>query len=308
MSVVSISLNSPARISFLSLTFLGDAFKANLCHPTLVAGEMRITCFNSTPIFEFPFLNAGRGQGSFYVDRLPVHIAQTFGLPNDLDAIVATADLQGRERFQSGIGGPPRLLGEVLPERLAVDVLSGLNIASERTGIILAGDFYTVPNLDKRGGSGDVSSVWQAFARQFKWVVGVAGNHDLFGSDVAPASCLAGNAHYLDGETAVMDGVTIAGIGGIVGNPQKAHRKTDKEFASFIEMLVSASPEILVMHDGPDDPERGQRGSPIIRQVVERLNSTLLIRGHAHWETPFVQFANGTQILNVDCRVAVLHR
>ena len=230
------------------------------------------------------------------------------GLPDDLDAIVATADLQGRERFQDGIGGPPRLLGEVLPERLAVELLPELNIIPERVGVILAGDFYTVPNLDKRGGSGDVTSVWQAFARQFKWVIGVAGNHDMFGCSVAPSNRLAGNTHYLDGESTVIDDVNVAGIGGIVGNPRKPHRKTDDDFAAQIEAIVSDAMDILVMHDGPDDPERGQRGSPIIRQVLERLDSTLLVRGHAHWHEPFAVLPNGTQVLNVDCRVAILHR
>ena len=281
---------------------------ANLALQPAVAEEMRITSFSNEPISEIPFLNAGRGQGSFYVDQLPVHVAQLTGLPDDLDAIIATADLQGRERFQDGIGGPPRLLGEVLPERLAIELLPELNIIPERVGVILAGDFYTVPNLDKRGGSGDVTPVWQAFARQFKWVAGIAGNHDMFGGSVAPSSRLAGNAHYLDGEAAVVDGLRIAGIGGIVGNPRKPHRKTDEVFVAHIETLVSKGTDILAMHDGPDAPERGEQGSPIIRQALERLNSTLLIRGHAHWHEPFTELANGTQVLNVDCRVAVLRR
>ena len=269
---------------------------------------MRITSFNHKPLCEIPFLNAGRGPGSFYVDRMPVHLGQLSGLPDDLEAILATADLQGRERFQDGLGGPPRLLGEVLPERLARELLPDLNITPQRVGVILAGDFYTVPNLDQRGGTGDVTAVWQAFARQFKWVVGVAGNHDLFGGSVTPASRPAGNADYLDGETVVRDGLTIGGIGGIVGNPRKPHRKNDEEFTASLEAVLSEAPDILVMHDGPEDAERGQRGSPIIRQVLERLDATLLIRGHAHWKEPFALLANGTQVLNVDCRVAILHR
>ncbi|MEZ6125825.1 MAG: metallophosphoesterase [Planctomycetaceae bacterium] len=269
---------------------------------------MRITSFNNEPISEIPFLNAGRGQGSFYVDRLPVHVGQLSGLPDDLDAIIATADLQGRERFQDGIGGPPRLLGEVLPERLAVELLLALNLIPERVGVILAGDFYTVPNLDKRGGSGDVTSVWQAFARQFKWVVGVAGNHDIFGNSAAPAQRISANSHYLDGQRVMLSGLVIAGIGGIAGNPRKPHRKPDEDFTLHLERLTGAAPDIIVMHDGPDDPDRRQRGSSIIRQTLERLRPSLLIRGHAHWDTPLAELNNGTQILNVDCRVAVLRR
>ncbi|MCA9061013.1 MAG: hypothetical protein KDA85_21020, partial [Planctomycetaceae bacterium] len=41
----------------------------NLQPECAVAGKMRITSFNNEPISEIPFLNAGRGQGSFYVDR-----------------------------------------------------------------------------------------------------------------------------------------------------------------------------------------------------------------------------------------------
>ena len=51
-------------------------------------------------------------------------------------------------------------------------------------GVLLAGDLYTVPALDRRGGSGDVTAVWRAFGDEFSWVVGVAGNHDTFGADL----------------------------------------------------------------------------------------------------------------------------
>ncbi len=49
---------------------------------------------------------------------------------------------------------------------------------SSPVAALLAGDFYTVPALDKRGGTGDVTDVWRAFGECFAWV---AGNHDLFG-------------------------------------------------------------------------------------------------------------------------------
>lgn len=269
---------------------------------------MRITSFENVPVLEIPFLNAGRGPGDFFVDRLPVHLGQVTGLPEELDALIATADLQGRETFQEAMGGPIRLLGEVLPERLAADILPALNLSPARTGVILAGDFFTVPNLDRRGGSGDVSSVWQAFARQFKWVAGVAGNHDLFGHSPAPARRISANSHYLDAELVTLDGLSIAGIGGIVGNPEKPHRSTEKDLVEQIERLSVSAPRLFVMHDGPDDPVRGQRGSPVIRQALERVEPTLLVRGHAHWNEPCAVLSNRTQVLNVDCRVAILRR
>ena len=49
-------------------------------------------------------------------------------------------------------------------------------------GLLLCGDLYVRPALDARGGLGDVRPVWRAFARHFRWVAGVPGNHDAFGT------------------------------------------------------------------------------------------------------------------------------
>lgn len=268
---------------------------------------MRIKTFNSEPILEYRFLNSGKGPGDFYVDQLPVHLGTVDSLPAGLDAIVATADLQGREQFEDGDGGPPRLLGEVLPDKL-VGLLDRYNLAPDRVGVVLAGDFYTVPNLDKRGGTGDVTRVWKSFARSFRWVAGVAGNHDLFDGAVEPKSRLASNAHFLESTFSQIDNLRVAGVGGIVGNPRKPQRKDDQQFIASLEQLLTAEPDLLIMHDGPNDERIGQRGSPMIRMTVERLPRTLLIRGHAHWTEPLIELANSTQVLNVDCRVAILTR
>ncbi len=83
-------------------------------------------------------------------------------------------------KFKHQTGPQLRLLGEWLPQILAESILPGLPLPAGRVGVLLAGDFYTVPSLDKRGGSGDVDSVWQAFGEHFHWVVGVAGNHDTY--------------------------------------------------------------------------------------------------------------------------------
>jgi Icc protein len=269
---------------------------------------MKIASIAQEPSTEILFLNAGKGAGSFYVDRLPVLVATTDSLPPDLDAIIATADLQGRERFEEAKGGPPRLLGEALPHRLSDEILPGLGIRAERAGVILAGDFYTVAALDRRGGSGDVTSVWQAFGECFKWTVGVPGNHDTFGDTPHPKARLGHNLHYVDNDRVSVDGLRIVGLGGIIGNPRRPHRRTDREFAQTLDLLLSEPSDVLIMHDGPDVPGRGLRGSPAIRQVLEQLGPPLVVRGHAHWAEPLVELAQGTMVLNVHGRVVILVR
>jgi len=134
-----------------------------------------------------PYLNAGKGIGNFYSVTLPVHIAQVDRLPLGTSAIIVTADLQGRETFDSAAGQPLRLLGEVVPSLLATQILSDSEFSQGEVGVFLAGDFYTVPGLDKRGGTGDVTPVRRAFSDQFDWVCGVPGEFGFsnYASDFA---------------------------------------------------------------------------------------------------------------------------
>lgn len=266
---------------------------------------MRITSIQPELIQEIPFLNAGRGPGSFYRDSLPVHHGFVDALPEGMSAIIVTADLQGRETFESSGGRPIRLLGEVLPAVLVQEIIPNLGIGDGRIGVLLAGDFYTVPALDKRGGSGDVREVWQAFANEFDWVAGVAGNHDLFG-DTATRPRFARPIHFLDDDTVIIEDISIAGLSGIPGNPRRPWRRTEVDFVETLELLLCDSPAMVIMHDGPDVPGGGHRGSPRIRQALEQSEPTLVIRGHAHWKEPLAELSNGTQVLNVDARVVLL--
>lgn len=272
---------------------------------------MKIIQFEPVPFRILPYLNAGRGSGQFTKDPLPIHRAIVDRLPDDTDAIIVTADLQGREVFAKGrphsFDGL-RLLGETLPAELADDILRDIGeFDRRRIGVFLAGDFYTVPALDKRGGSGDVTTVWEAFAEQFGWVVGVAGNHDTFGENRTKPRRLPANAHYLDGEVVRIGGLTIAGLGGIIGNPQRIQRRTEDDYLQCLEELLLQEPEILISHDGPD-ASYGQTGNSNVRYVIDQLPPPLLIRGHSHWYDPFATLASGTQVLNVDARVVVLTR
>lgn len=268
---------------------------------------MKIIEIQTSPIAEFQYLNAGRGPGQFYEDRLPVHLARVDRLPDGVSAIVVTADLQGRERFQDSAGGPLRLLGEVLPQRLVREVLPTLGIReSMPVGVFLAGDFYTVPALDQRGGTGDVTSVWHAFADSFSWGVGVPGNHDLFGDPPQRRPKLPSRMHYLDGDTVNVAGLKIAGLGGIIGNINRINRRSEDDYLATLKRLVEAPPDILLMHDGPDGSQPAQRGLLRVRELLIESGMGLVIRGHAHWDQPFAEFESGLQVLNVDARVVVL--
>jgi hypothetical protein len=269
---------------------------------------MRITAFNTKPLAETPYLNAGRRPREILQERLPVFEATVDRLPEGIDALVAAADLQfrecptGKQRF--GL----RLLGETLPQWLAETVLPSLGLTNlHRVGVLLCGDFYTVPALDRRGGSGDVTEVWRCFREVFGWVAGVAGNHDSFGPDAAARPRFSRNSgiYYLDGETAELPGLRLAGIGGIVGDPRKLQRRSEEDYLNTLDLLLSGRPGVLLSHDGPEG-ECGQRGSPAMREVVELYPPTLIIRGHAHWNSPLAELRNGTQVLNVDARVVVL--
>ena len=268
---------------------------------------MRVIEFQTEPIFEFRYLNAGRGPGQFYEDRLPVHHARVDRLPAGVSALVATADLQGRERFEDSVGGNIRLLGEALPERLAREVLPSLGRHDpQQVGVLLAGDFYTVPALDKRGGTGDVTRVWQAFGETFAWVAGVAGNHDTFGHPPQKRPRFPQHLHYLDGDAIVIGGMSLAGLGGIIGKATRPNRRSEDDYLHALSQLMQQRPEIVLLHDGPDGPDAGQRGLARVREILLAAAPTLLIRGHAHWGQPFAEYANGLQIVNVDARVVVL--
>jgi hypothetical protein len=91
----------------------------------------------------------------------------------DLDGLILTSDLQGRELLPDG--RPGSLLGEVVADELQLLSELGEIPPFSRLGVILAGDLYVVPGLERRGGYGDVRDVWQAFReRALRVVLSVA--------------------------------------------------------------------------------------------------------------------------------------
>ncbi len=224
-------------------------------------------------------------------------------LPDELDAIVTCADLQGR--WKDGA-----LIGCIAAEELEILSQMGELPAAEKTGVFLCGDFYARENLDRRGGTGDVADVWRSFAKRFRWCVGVAGNHDIFSARPDDKAFERfqneEGIYFLDASCIEKDKLKICGISGILGNPRKVFRRTEAAFTGDLKNILQQSPDILLLHDGPDLPGENLDGNPIIRQALSIRNHLLLIRGHKHWEQLYIQFNEKIQVLNTHERVLVL--
>lgn len=257
---------------------------------------LRISSIDASPLAEIRYLNAARGGGTL-VERLPVCVAHTTRLGDELDAIVACSDLQGIVR---GEDDQAELLGAHVAYALEELAFEGKLPPSARTGVILAGDLYAVPEANKRGGYGDVADVWAAFASRFAWVAGVAGNHD----DVSSVPEIGDNVYLLDGENAVVDTIRIGGVAGIIGTKQKPGRRPEEVQLAHLERVIAADPDIVVLHEGPCGGD-SQPGHPAIRTILEENRVPLTICGHDHWQRPMAEHPSG-QILNVDARVLVL--
>lgn len=268
---------------------------------------MRIIDVSDQPFHELLYSSAG--QVGIEILRFPFMRASVDWLPATVDAIFVCSDLQGVIDF--------RIDGRANPEQLGISVaekLFELSIYEEiapagRIGIILCGDLYTAPGLEKRGASGDARPVWKAFAHYFKWVVGVAGNHDLVTVSASDGDCQQQRMCLLDGNIEVIDDARIAGLGGIIGDPAKPRRRTSSDFVKLLKKLLLQSPTMLLMHQGPDVPKKALLGDSIIRAALEGAKSQpLTICGHVHWPVPLAELDNGIQVLNVDARGVLLER
>ncbi len=267
---------------------------------------MRIVEIEEVPLHRIDYADAAPGGGT-QRRALDLVRARVEGLPPQLDALLVTADLQGRAHLASA-GGSMHLLGEVLAEEYTA--LAELDVVPppSHTGVLLAGDLYAAPGADRMGATGDVRPVWDAFAAGFRWVAGVAGNHDLFGgAQEMSRFCRQAGVNLLDGASAELDDLRVAGVGGICGNPGKPNRRPPEEFVAAIRRALVAKAQVLVLHEGPDGQTPGQRGNPALRAALagRRL---LVICGHVHWDSPLAELPGGTQVLNVDARALVLER
>lgn len=268
---------------------------------------MHITSLDPEPLHTLAYRTAAPGGGILNAS-FPILRGTIDRLPEGCKALIACSDLQGLADTTGADGIPTtRLLGEALADELGVLAELGMIPLAAQTSIVLCGDLYVRPALDARGGLGDVRSVWHAFARRFRWVAGVPGNHDAFGS-AAERTAFAQTAgvYLLDGASALVDGVRVAGVGGIIGANGKPNRRDERTFLRELQGLLAERPEVLLLHQGPEVPAMRLTGDPRIRQVLERARDLLVLCGHVHWKTILAELNQGVQVANLEGRAIVL--
>ena len=216
-------------------------------------------------------------------------------LPEGVTSMVVSSDLQGREDGQRN-----RLIGEHVVDELMT--LQEQGLISHVDLVILAGDLYDYPDCRKRGGSGDVTSVWNAFAHNFDNIIGVHGNHDIVTEDD-----LLSNVTILDGNIINYEDIKIGGVSGIIGKVTRNQRKSYEQFERELSNIISKRCDIIVLHAGPDDPENNQRGEPMVRHQLGNTNTGLVIFGHCYWHIPLIKIGTN-QVLNVDSKVFIFEK
>ena len=253
---------------------------------------MRVISIEDNPFHQIIYRSSGP-RGQVRQRTLPFQRVFVDQLAEGVSAIAVTSDLQGRES-----GKRNRLLGEVVSEELRL--LCDLGEIPSIDGVVMAGDLYDYPECHKLGGTGDVTSVWNSFATDFREVVGVHGNHDVVdGQQLDP------EVTVLDGNVSTQMGLSIGGVSGIIGRADRNQRKTESDFSSVLKGILRKKPDVIVLHQGPDDPATGRGGESLIRELLEKGGSSLVICGHCHWEDPYADIVEH-QVLNVDGRVMLL--
>jgi len=145
---------------------------------------LQITNIQEHPIHYFPYKivatrNANDGGIRSLVDAtFPIWKGSVNSMPKELDAVIIASDLQGHCIVED----EAVLMGLVFPAELKLLLeIEFPELSPDKIGILLCGDLYAMTH--RRGGIGDVREVWAAFQKHFRWVVGVAGNHDMIGPE-----------------------------------------------------------------------------------------------------------------------------
>ena len=271
---------------------------------------MKIGSKQLTLLHSFRALNAAKGGGRTETKSLPfLHGQVDLPAGTGLEAVIVLSDMQCYEATPRA-GQARRLMSHALIEVLSELGEQGHIPAPGSTGVILAGDFHAEANLIDRGGIGDVQDVWLHFADRFRWVAGVAGNHDLFHGEARfPDSFDAmDNVFALHGRSVVVDGIKLAGFSGICGNSRKPWRNSDRETERGIAELLMHRPDVLILHQGPQ--ENGARSlDDVVGATVDTHGPKLplLVFGHRHWPEALNQRGE-TMLLSADSRIVLLTR
>jgi Icc protein len=249
---------------------------------------MRISGWNPAPIHAIPFRQASSG-GRVGTGILEITTAVIDPLPEELEGLIVTADLQG-------LSFDGDLLGTLAAQEIHFLCESRLLADANKMGVMLCGDFYASPDF-QRGVGGPINEVWHAFEERFRWVAGVAGNHDTFTQN--PSGLLHGTVFE-------RDRLRIGGIGGVIGAAKRENQIPAREFEQSLKQILQERPQLLLMHSSPQVAETGCIGDPLVRRILEEQKAPLTFCGHCHWATPLHQLNAHTQICNVDGRVLIL--
>src|SRR5262249_34984751 len=109
----------------------------------------------------------------------------------------------------------------------------------------------------------------------------------------------------LDGSVVTLDGLRVGGVGGIVGDTRKPGRRDGETFLRLIGNVLEQQPDVLILHEGPDDPETRSKGNADVRELL-MSHQLLIICGHSPWKNPLVTFSDSAQVLNVAERAVLL--
>jgi len=245
---------------------------------------------------------------------LPITSAAVSGLPDPLDALILTAGLHGIRGIPESVPACP--VG--IAAAIWLDSMSsaGTLPPGNRTGVVLAGGFWPTSGEAHGDDAGGTISVWRAFRKCSKWVVGVAGDGDLLDPlGTGPQSHTAGKGLFLlDGDSIDVDALTIGGFGAGTSRTDRSLESDDCIEASrlhhiqALETLSSAGLDILVLPWAPPTDSAGRSRSPELRRCLEDLPPTVVVSGLPLWDSPLTTLQNGTQVLNVTNRVVALRR
>ena len=233
---------------------------------------------------------------------LPIYLGEINGLKTDLEYLIIASDLQGIVKVQN----ENKLLGEVLPEYLKLFFEIELpEVDLQKVGVFLCGDLFAT--LESRGGFGDVKEVWRQFNQYFRFVVGIAGNHDDFGSkEDFEAFQREEGIYFLHKKIIKVAGIKVGGIGGIIGNPNKPQRVEKEEYLKTLKKILVKQPDFILLHESPNNKIPKLEGHKKIREVIDSSRGNTICSGHCYWEENIIKAENNNQMINVDAKCMIL--